>query len=136
MSTRNQKRRAGASIEEPVETQTEVGPRISSVVIGEEVSLDLDPLTDTVIPQETQSLESLKASLRKEITEEVKSLLEQSQRELILAIKSSNLEKRPCTEDEILGTPISNTATPTKTVRFGIAGPSAGERNTYLTTLS
>ena len=68
--------------------------RVSSVVIGEEVSPEPSSSTNVIAPQLDKSLENIKASLRKEITEEVKTLLEQSQRELILAIKSSSLENR------------------------------------------
>ena len=42
--------------------------RVSSVVIGEEVSPEPSSSTSAIAPQVDQSLENLKASLRKEIT--------------------------------------------------------------------
>ena len=81
------------------------------------------------MPQVDQSFENLKASLRKELTEEVKTLLEQSQKELIKAIRSSNLENRPDAKDEVLETPVSVMFTPTKTVRFENANTSVNVRN-------
>ena len=90
MSTRSQKRRAGPSVDEVEDNQQENLLRVSSVVIGEETSPVSSSSTSRVAPKTDQSLENLKASLRKELTEEVKTLLEQSQKELILAIKSSS----------------------------------------------
>ena len=103
--------------------------RVSSVVIGEEVSPELSSSTNVIAPQVDQSLKNLKASLREEITEEVKTLVEQSQRELLLAIKSSSLENRSNNNDEILESPISVTLTPTKTVRFENANSPVNIRN-------
>ena len=106
--------------------------RVSSVVIGEEVSPKPSSSTNVIAPQVDQSLENLKASLRKEITEEVKTLVEESQRELLLAIKSSSLENRSNNNDEILETPISVTLTPTKTVRFENANSPFNIHNSHL----
>ena len=79
MSTRNQKRKAGVSVEETEDNQQENLLRVSSVVVGEDVSSEPSTSTNGLTPQVDQSLENLKTSLRKEITEEVKTLLEQSQ---------------------------------------------------------
>ena len=129
MSTRSQKRKAGTSVEETEGNQQENLLRVSSVVIGEDVSSEPSTSTNGLTPQVDQSLENLKTSLRKEITEEVKTLLEQSQRELILAIRSSSLENRPSNSDEIIETPTSVTLTPTKTVRFGNVNSPVSIRN-------
>ena len=129
MSTRSQKKKAKMSLGEVEDNHQENLLRVSSVVIGVEVSPEPSFSTSAIAPQVDQSLENLKASLRKEITEEVKTLLEQSQRELISAIRSSSLENRPNNNDEILETPISVTLTPTKTVRFGNANSPFNIRN-------
>ena len=129
MSTRSQKRKAGVSVEETEDNQQENLLRVSSVVVGEDVSSEPSTSTNGLTPQVDQSLENLKTSLRKEITEEVKTLLEQSQRELILAIRSSSLENRPSNSDEIIETPTSVTLTPTKTVRFGNVNSPVSIRN-------
>ena len=136
MSTRSQKKKAGMSVGEAEDNLQENLLRVSSVVIGEEVSPEPSSSTNVIAPQVDQSLENLKASLRKEITDEVKTLLEQSQRELILAIKSSSLENRPNNNDEILETPISVTLTPAKTVRFENANSPVNIRNTWLLNFS
>ena len=129
MSTRSQKRKAGTSVEETEGNQQENLLRVSSVVVGEDVSSEPSTSTNGLTPQVDQSLENLKTSLRTEITEEVKTLLEQSQRELILAIRSSSLENRPSNSDEIIETPTSVTLTPTKTVRFGNVNSPVSIRN-------
>ena len=68
------------SVGEAEDNQQENLLRVSSVVIGEEVSPEPSSSTSTIAPQVDQSLENLKASLRKKIIEEVKTLLERSQR--------------------------------------------------------
>ena len=129
MSTRSQKRKAGISLEENEEDQSENLLRVSSIIIGEEMDPEPSSSESRTLPQVDQSFENLKASLRKEITEEVKTLLERSQKELIMAIRSSNLENRPINNDEVLETPFSATLTPTKTVRFENANTSVKVRN-------
>ena len=64
------------------------------------------------------TLEILKTPLRKEITEEVKTLLAQSQRELIMAIRSSSLERRTCLYGEIVETPVRSATSSSRTIRF------------------
>ena len=64
------------------------------------------------------TLESLKTSLRKEITEEVKTLLAQSQKELIMAIRSPSLESKTCADEEVVETLVRSTVSPSKTIRF------------------
>ena len=105
MSTRNQKRRAGISLEENEEDQSENLLRVSSIVIGEEIDPEPSSSASRNVPQVDQSFKNLKASLRKEITEEVKTLSERSQREIIMAIRSSSSENS--TSDEILETPLA-----------------------------
>ena len=117
------------SIEETDKDQSANLLRVSSIVIGEEIDSEPSSSTSRVVPQVDQSFENLKASLRKEITEELKTLLERSQKELIMAIKSSSLEKRPNFNDEVLEPPISATLTPTKTVRFENANTSVNVGN-------
>ena len=95
MSPRSQKRRAGISLEENEEDQSENLLRVSSIVIGEEIDPEPSSSACRTVPQVDQSFENLKASLRKEITEEVETLLERSQKELIMATRSSSLENRP-----------------------------------------
>ena len=132
MSTRSQKRRAGISLEENEEDQSENLLRVSSIVIGEEIDPEPSSSEKRTLPQVDQSFETLKASSRKEITEEVKTLLEQSQKEIIKVIRSSNMENRPNANDEVLETPISVTLTPTKSVRFENANTSVNVRNTKM----
>ena len=104
---------------------------VSSIVIGEEIDPEPSSSESRALPQVDQSFQNLKASLRKEIIEEVKTLLERSQKELKMAIRSSNSENRHNTNDEILESPISATLTPTKTVRFENANTSVNVRNTH-----
>ena len=92
MSTRNQKKKAGIAVSESESSLTENFPIVCSVVIGEEADTEASTSTNVSAPQIDLFLESLKTTLRKEITEEVKTLLAQSQRELISAIRSSSLE--------------------------------------------
>ena len=129
MSIRSQKRRAGISFEENEEDQSENLLRVSSIIIGEEMDPEPSSSESRTLPQVDQSFENLKASLRKEITEEVKTLREPSQKELIMTTRSSNLENRPSNNDEVLKTPISASLTPTKTVRFENANTSVNVRN-------
>ena len=129
MSIRSQKRRAGISLEENEEDQSENLLRVSSIIIGEEMDPEPSSSESRTLPQVDQSFENLKASLRKEITEEVKTLREPSQKELIMTTRSSNLENRPSNNDEVLETPISASLTPTKTVRFENANTSVNVRN-------
>ena len=76
MSTRSQKRRAWIGLEENEEDQSENLLRVSSIVIGEEIDPEPSSSASRAMPQVDQSFENLKASLRKEITEEVKTLLD------------------------------------------------------------
>ena len=48
----------------------------------------------------------------------MKTLLAQSQRELISAIRSSSLENRTCPDNEVVETPTRSVLSPSKTVRF------------------
>ena len=129
MSTRSQKERAEISLEENGEDQSENLLRVSSIVIGEKIDPEPSSSESRTLPQVDPSFENLKAFLRKEITEQVKTLLKQSQKELIMAIRSLKLENRPNTNDEVLKTPISATLTPTKTVRFENANTSVNVQN-------
>ena len=81
------------------------------------------------MPQIDPSFKNLKSTLKKEISEEVKTLLAQSQKELTLAMRSSSSENRTNFNDKNLETPISATFTPPKTVRFENADNSVNVRN-------
>ena len=96
---------------------TENFPIVCSVVIGEEADTEASTSANVSAPQIDLSLENLKTTLRKEITEEVKTLLAQSQKELISAIRSS-LESRTNFNGEILETPIRSLLSPSKSVPF------------------
>ena len=72
MSTRNQKRKAGASVVE-FENDSETNyPTVCSVVIGERSTAEPGTSMDESVPLLDATLEILKTSLRKEITEKIK----------------------------------------------------------------
>ena len=106
MSTRNQKRKAGASVAESENSPETNCPRVRSVIIVEENITEASTFTNESVLGLNSTLENLKTLLGKEITEEMKTLLAQSQRELISAIRSSSLENRICPDDEVVETPI------------------------------
>ena len=73
MSTRNQKKKAGASVVESENDSEANYPRVCSVVMGEGTTAEPGTSMDEFVPLLDSTLEILKTSLRTEITEEVTS---------------------------------------------------------------
>ena len=89
---------------------------ISPVVVGNSCSLSQDD--EVAGPSENRLLESLKASLKEEITSEIKNLLVQSQKEMLKLLKPDTRGNiRENTEEEV-EEETRNFYTPTKSVRI------------------
>ena len=113
MSTKNQKRKAGVSV-----VESENDGETSSVVIEKGTTVEPGISVNESAPLFDFTLQNLRTSLRKELTEEVKTILAQTQIELTMAIRCSSLENRICLDEEVLETPVRSTITPPRTIRF------------------
>ena len=93
MSTRSQKRRAVSREEEKLECLDQVPPRVFSTEfrrIVDNVPSTPSTSTDGNVTQIISEFENQKSTVRKEITEKIKTLFAQSQNAIIRALTPAN----------------------------------------------
>ena len=134
MSTRAQKRKAACQEEE---VQEYLDPSLSRVISSEfERVVDNVPFTsvDENVSQDSKEIENLKSSLRKEITEEIKSLVAESQNAIIQALRLVNRSDTESGDLDPVATPVRIRPSLSKTLRFNdveILEPSCSRNSHY-----
>ena len=118
MSTRAQKRRAACQEEEEPECEDQSVPRVLSSEFRRVVDNLPSTSVDENMPQGLNELESLKSSLRKEITEEIKVLVAESQNAIIQALRPVNRSDTESGDLDPETTPVRIRPSLSKTMRF------------------
>ena len=127
MSYRAQKRRAASLEEEEPECIDQSPPRVFSTEFRRVVENVPSTSVDENVPQVWNELESLKSSLRKEITEEIKVLFAESQNAIIQTLRPVNRNDTEAIDLDQETTPLRIRSSLNKTLRFNDAenlGPS------------
>ena len=121
MSTRAQKRRAASLEEEEPECVDQSLPRVFSTEFRRVVDKVPSTSVDESMPQGLNELESLKSSLRKEITEEIKVLFAEFQNAIIQALRPVNRNDTEAIDLDQETTPVRIRSSLNKILRFNDA---------------
>ena len=132
MSSRAQKRRAVCQEEDVQEYLEPSSPRVLSSEFRRVVDNVPSTSLDENLPRDSNGPENLKSSLRREITEEMKALVAESQNAIIQPVRPVNRSDTESGELDPEATPVRIRPSLSKTLRFNdveIFEPS-GSRNT------
>ena len=118
MSTKAQKRRAACQEEEEPDYVDQSLPRVHSSEFRRVVDNAPSTSVDENMPQDLNELESIKSSLRKEITEEIKVLVAESQNAIIQALRPVNRNETEPVDLDSETTPVRIRSSLNKTLRL------------------